>query len=527
MKRCAWLTLTQCLVALAIGGCTEGPQVAGIEGSGINNSGAVATVATAAYGRISGLGSIVVNGVHYDTTDAKVAINGREGTAADLVAGQIVNIAATLSSTSATTGDADTIVVEYAVAGPIQLIDIPANSVVVLGQTVHLADSTYDTSIPQQAISGLSAGDSVSVSGFRDQQNRIIASWIGRLGDDESLVARGVISNLEPFVSFDINGLHIEYAGVSADLTNGSVVDVRGSSLDAGTNTLVADEVRLRPTDVIAQAGDYVDLEGYVTDIESSETQDLEIAGLPITLTDATRIDGQLSTDTRAEAKGILAADGVLLANRIASDRPASSGSLHTITGMVFDAYEGPVANVSVNAFILLPTFGYSWTWAHPGKIIYTDSAGRFSVPEIPDATVMIHIGGWLAGYLQPCAVTLDVRADVVRDIEVVSADTLNSFAPPRPLLVSEPTITGMVYETTEAGVQPVAGAIVAADTAMIDRAMTLTDLSGRYFLCDMEPSEVALGVYKDGYVSRYVWPIDESQPSIDIEIERELNSGE
>jgi hypothetical protein len=104
-----------------------------------------------------------------------------------------------------------------------------------------------------------------------------------------------------------------------------------------------------------------------------------------------------------------------------------------------------------------------------------------------------------------------------------VTAETLNALSPPRPLNVREPVITGAVFETTSGVRQPVAGALIDVDTGMVDRATTLTDLNGAYFLCGLPQPAVEIGVWKDGYATKYVWPVDTTQSAtLDIELQRQ-----
>jgi hypothetical protein len=140
--------------------------------------------------------------------------------------------------------------------------------------------------------------------------------------------------------------------------------------------------------------------------------------------------------------------------------------------------------------------------------------------------------GGFRMSYVQPCAVSVDMTRDVTRDIEVVSVETLNSFAPPRPITAREPTLTGSVYEVTSTGRQPVVGAYIDADGASglgLTLANTLTDLNGRYFLCDLDPG-MDLMVWEDDGDDSNGWPAllkaiypvgGPPSTTLDIEIER------
>jgi len=196
----------------------------------------------------------------------------------------------------------------------------------------------------------------------------------------------------------------------------------------------------------------------------------------------------------------------------------------YTLSGLVFDAYTGPVANVGINVWVELPNgAGVSW-WYATGHGFYTDAAGRYEVPGLPaDTRVKLWVGGGLRkGYLQPCAVTVDMTRDAARDIEVVREETLQSFAPPRPITAREPTLTGTVYEITSTGREPVAGMYFEADGSSglgNVLANTRTDLNGRYFLCDLPPG-IDLMVWKDGgHLLKEIYPVG-GPPSTTLDFE-------
>lgn len=111
--------------------------------------------------------------------------------------------------------------------------------------------------------------------------------------------------------------------------------------------------------------------------------------------------------------------------------------------------------------------------------------------------------------------------ADTTYDIEVMSTETLNSLAPPRPVTAREPTFTGTVYEVTPTGWQPVVGAAIeayGADGLGWVLANAITDLSGHYLFCDLAPG-MDLMVSKDGYELKEVYPVG-GPPSTTLDIE-------
>ena len=96
------------------------PPTAGIGRTGI------------AMGPIANFGSIIVNGVRYDTNSATFTVNDAPGTQADLKVGQVVVVSGTIDN-NGTTGTAETVFFDDNVKGPVQSIDSAASQMVVLG----------------------------------------------------------------------------------------------------------------------------------------------------------------------------------------------------------------------------------------------------------------------------------------------------------------------------------------------------------------------------------------------------------
>ena len=167
------VVLGSALIA-ACGGGASG-TVAGIDGGG-----ALPPMATGvtSQGPITGFGSIIVNGVRYDTSGATFTIDGVAGTEADLAVGQIVTVQGTLNS-NGTTGVANTVLFDDAVEGPIESIDLGTSSMVVLGQTVIInGDTSFEDDISPRSLDGLSPGDVVEVSGYRNSSDEVVATRI-------------------------------------------------------------------------------------------------------------------------------------------------------------------------------------------------------------------------------------------------------------------------------------------------------------------------------------------------------------
>jgi hypothetical protein len=143
---------------------TNPPPVGGIGRTGV------------ALGPISTFGSVVVNGVRYDTAGATFTINGTSGSQDDLRVGHVITIEGTIDD-NGVDGAADEVNFDDNVKGPIESIDVALSRIVVLGQTVLISPETsFDDSISTASIAGLVEGDIVEVSGLVDANGRITAT---------------------------------------------------------------------------------------------------------------------------------------------------------------------------------------------------------------------------------------------------------------------------------------------------------------------------------------------------------------
>lgn len=506
--------------------CTPG----GGETSGIDGTGVRTPVTASAYGRMTGFSSFTVNGVTYDTANATVIIDGAPGRFVDIAPNDIVSVAGSVDSPTAATGVAQKVILDHAVVGPVASIDTAAGSIVALGQTVRLADATFDTSINGASVAGLAVGDLVEVSGFRGQRSEVIASRIAkRAPGTPGFRAVGRISKLDTASKrLEINALTVDYAsalldtGESGALAVNTVVEVSGTEIGP-SGALIAERVVRKPTDVIVNPGSYVNLEGFVTALNAADPERFEVAGLPIMTTSTTTKDGALAFDTVTEVKGLLSSNGTLVASNVRTGLFVPPGT-HTLQGLVYDANRGPVPGVPINIGVQTPEGSFNW-WYVTGRAYSTDSSGRFEIKELPNSQVELWVGGFTRGYVQPCGVRVDVSGDTTRDIEVVSTETLNTAGPLRPITARDPTLTGTVYKLTANGRQPVAGVTVVADGAHglgWVLADTLTDSNGRYFLCDLRPG-MDLQVFEPPSLDplKEIYPVG-GPPSrtLDIEIE-------
>jgi hypothetical protein len=320
MKRIAIGAVAACAFVAACGGGSD--TVAGIDAGGTPNPVATDVVAR---GAITGFGSIVVNGVHYETDAASFTIDGEAGTQGDLAVGDVVLVAGTVSS-DGTSGTATSVTFDDAVEGPVSEIDLAAGTLVVLGQLVRVdADTSFDDRFSPASLEGISVGDIVEVAGFLLSDGSISATRIEPKDAGGEFEVTGTVSNLDAAsFTFQINALVVDYSAAMLDdfpaggPENGQLVEAKGTSLGAG-GELLATRVEHKGSNLPGNAGDRVEVEGFITRFVSAT--DFDVAGIPVTTDAQTRFENGTAADLglnrKVEVEGELGDDGVIDADEV------------------------------------------------------------------------------------------------------------------------------------------------------------------------------------------------------------------
>ncbi len=289
------------------------PPVGGIGRTGI------------AMGPISTFGSVVVNGVRYDTSSAVFTVNGLSGSQDDLSVGQVITVSGTIDD-NGIDGDADEVNFDDNVKGPIQSIDLALSQIVVLGQTVLInSETSFDDSISPASIDGIRISDIVEVSGLVDAAGRITATRIELKPAGTEFEVLGIVSghDMANFL-FNINNLVVDYNGATLDnfsggqISDGDLVEAKGMSLNID-GELDARRVELKNAIPDVADGVHVEIQGFITRFASA--QDFDITGLPVTTTASTvyegGIEGDLALNIKVEVEGDVNSSGVLVATKV------------------------------------------------------------------------------------------------------------------------------------------------------------------------------------------------------------------
>jgi hypothetical protein len=315
------------LAALWLTGCGGGSDGASGDFAGIDRTGSPAI----AVGPVTGFGSIIVNGVRYETSRAAFQIDGRVGTQAELEVGDVVTVAGSIAS-GGLTGTADTVTFDDNVEGPIAAIDASAGALLVLGQTVFVdADTSFDDSIRPASIAGLAVGNMIEVSGLVASDGSIRATRIEAKSTSQELELTGVVASHDAAAKrFKINAQMVDYsaamlanfpAGMIAD---GQLVEVKGTTVTAGV--LAATRVEAKTGAVAGDVGARAELEGLITRFVS--VTDFAVAGVSVSTNAQTVVTGgtagDLGLNVKVEVEGTVGANGVLAATRVDIRRDAA-----------------------------------------------------------------------------------------------------------------------------------------------------------------------------------------------------------
>ncbi len=278
-----------------------------------------------AAGPISTFGSVVVNGVRYDTDSATFTINGSPGTESDLRVGDVVVIKGTLNE-DGTTGTADEVTFEDAVTGPVDSVDLVGSSLVVLGQTVRVSpDTSFDDSFSPASLSGVTVGQIVEVSGQFDANGDIGATRIEPKPAGTQFEVHGNVAMLDTAnQEFMLGALVVDYSMAMLDnfpngqISEGDFVEAKGTTLGAA-GELVATSVELESPFPDVAEDDFAEIEGFIT--RFVDATDFDVAGFPVTTTTQTVYEGgteaDLGLNIKVEVEGSINASGVLVADKV------------------------------------------------------------------------------------------------------------------------------------------------------------------------------------------------------------------
>ena len=285
MKSVQWNFLNVAAVALLVAGCGGGGGTTddGATSSPPPATGTTTTKTTFVTGAIAGFGSVIVNGVRYDTDSAQVSIEDKPATAGELRVGEVIHLTAEVDAQGV--ARAKSITQDHLIQGAVQAVDAVAGTLTIAGQVITVDNETmFDDSIPTRSLAGIAVGDMIEVHGFASAGGTARATRIEKAGAGETEVeVTGVVSNLDTGLKrFNVGTLVVDYSAAtledfgSTGIAAGNLVEVKGTSFLAD-GALRATKVEREGHDSDGRSGDDSEVEGLVTRFGSAT--DFDVAG--------------------------------------------------------------------------------------------------------------------------------------------------------------------------------------------------------------------------------------------------------
>jgi hypothetical protein len=303
-----FITSLVCAFALAAcgggGGSVESASNAGPTTTGSAPTGSTATAATVnavTTGPISGFGSIIINGVHYDDSAAKVILDDdNNARSADLRLGMMAQVESQKDA-NAGTARATSIATRSYVQGPISALSPGINQLTVLGITVTATPTTVFDNVAN--LSGLALNDKVEIHGLPDASGNLTATRIEKLNTAEARLI-GTVQNASTTGRFTLGSITVLYQPTAlidfSNVTNGSLVRVKGNLTAA--NTITASAIRAINLTAPSANGQLAEMEGIITAFTNSSR--FSVNNVAVTVGAGATVQGSPALGSRVEVVG-------------------------------------------------------------------------------------------------------------------------------------------------------------------------------------------------------------------------------
>lgn len=334
---------TTVLLAAGCGGGGGG----GNDGGGSNpppnppTGGITRTGVGVAVGPITGFGSVIVNGVTYETDGSTEYFkDGELATEDDFSVGERVVVTGTIDDSNSN-GTATSVESNDVVEGPVSSQNTDLNQITVLAQTVQI---TPTTSVDDSCPADLTTAPAVEVYGTVDANGIIDASRIDCRDAtwDGVMEINGPATNVTA-TTFDVFGLTVDYSSAAVDnfptagvISENDPVEAKGTTLNG--NTLTADRVEYKGNRFEGNEGDHIEIEGFITRFVSPT--DFDVSGVPVKEITGTSYEGgsasDLALNLKVEVEGEFDSDGILNATKIEIKTATAvrvTGTLDSVSG--------------------------------------------------------------------------------------------------------------------------------------------------------------------------------------------------
>lgn len=296
LTRRRWLVLSLAASAAGCGGGGSSLMVAGLPGTGGTGIGVRST------GPITGFGSVIVNRVRFDDTNAQVTLDGQADVSTSLRLGMVVNLQGERDA-AGLVGKANAIDVWSIAQG--QVGSITGGQFVVAGMVIQTDPGTVLDGLT--AMANLSPGSWVKVWGL--QASSDASTWnatrvaVVQSGDT---VSSGLC--VQQGGHFYINGLRLtDISGYQ--IQSGMLVRAQGTLADANTSLALKSYLPLG-LDATQTATGEVEVSGLVTSMSSS--RQFVLGNVAIDACLATVSGGTITVGQRVEVEGSWQGGGIV-----------------------------------------------------------------------------------------------------------------------------------------------------------------------------------------------------------------------
>lgn len=296
-------------------------------GGGVDSGG----TGSYAVGPITGYGSIIVGGVHYDESNARVEDEtGSERSRDDLQLGMVTEIHASplMGSDTAPSATATTVRFRSELVGAVEAVDPALGTLRVLGQVVQVGPTTVFDARLVGGLAAVHVADVIEVYGQLDVfANRYTATRIEPRAAGAPFKLRGPVTAVhETAKTLVIGAQTIDYSTVATTLRPavGQLLRVVLNPGQVG-GVWVATDIEVGTRQLPDR--DRVEVEGRITAFTSIDA--FEVDGIPVQTNATTTFpDGRpgVVLGARVEARGS-SRGGVLIATRIAIEADGPGGA--------------------------------------------------------------------------------------------------------------------------------------------------------------------------------------------------------
>ena len=344
------VSLLSLFLSILLASCSGGETGTGVTGSDPKVS----------VGAITGFGSVFVNGIKYDTTDAEINVNESVATEQDLSIGMVVAVVG--STTQGDVGKADAIYYESEVCGIVTQINLDG-TLNIMGQMVKYDNETEfeSTEGTVATIDAIPEGAVVEVSGYRTGDNTLFATRLKLVSkiyvEGTELTVKGVVTAGLSNGKFSMGTLTVvvDSSTQFIDITNqqvtpGMMVKVK-SIRGMLNNELQADNIEPGNNDYVA-AGTVMEIEGIVMNLVV-ESNEFLLNGYTVYFSDQTEFDGGTASDLadgmKAEVEGVLLSQNQIEAKEISFRKTARLELIARVTSKNTAEKQVDMAGITVH----------------------------------------------------------------------------------------------------------------------------------------------------------------------------------